>query len=196
MKNMSLQFFAEGAAATVADGENAVPAQETADDSTAVCETQENAPAQSQQPVQSEEPDLPDVQTLRQMQRIADGRMRMQDWQAQGERLKAFYPSFSFAELYNGNEEFSNLLRAGVSVRQAYEVTHLPQILTAAMQYAARKAAEKTANAMFNTADRPQENGLFDRKAGLPTEKKVDNLTQTDIIRILERVGKGDKITF
>ena len=93
-------------------------------------------------------------------------------------------------------EDFARLLQAGVSVRHAYEVTHLPQILTNAMQYAARKAAEKTANAMSGTADRPQENGLSDRKAGLPTEKKVDNLTQTDIIRILERVGKGDKITF
>ncbi len=193
MKKMNLQFFAEGATEAVAGSEAAT--QTDAEENTAA-ETQENAPAQPEQPVQSEEPALPDEQTLRQMQRIADGRMRMQDWQAQGERLKEFYPSFSFSELYNGNEDFGNLLRAGVSVRQAYEVTHLPQILTAAMQYAARKAAEKTANAMFTTADRPQENGLSDRKAGLPTEKRVDNLTQTDIIRILERVGKGDKITF
>ncbi|MBR3953987.1 MAG: hypothetical protein IKJ63_00760 [Clostridia bacterium] len=193
MKKMNLQFFAEGATEAVADSEAAT--QTDAEENTAA-ETQENAPAQPEQPVQSEEPALPDEQTLRQMQRIADGRMRMQDWQAQGERLKEFYPSFSFSELYNGNEDFGNLLRAGVSVRQAYEVTHLPQILTAAMQYVARKAAEKTANAMFTTADRPQENGLSDRKAGLPTEKRVDNLTQTDIIRILERVGKGDKITF
>ncbi|MBQ3518310.1 MAG: hypothetical protein IJA31_03195 [Clostridia bacterium] len=194
MKKMNLQFFAGDAAEAVAGDESATNAAEAAENTAA--ETQENAPAQPEQPVQSEEPALPDEQTLRQMQRIADGRMRMQDWQAQGERLKEFYPSFSFSELYNGNEDFGNLLRAGVSVRQAYEVTHLPQILTAAMQYAARKAAEKTANAMFTTADRPQENGLSDRKAGLPTEKRVDNLTQTDIIRILERVGKGDKITF
>ncbi|MBR2415015.1 MAG: hypothetical protein IKB13_10990 [Clostridia bacterium] len=194
MKKMNLQFFAGDAAEAVAGDESATNAAEAAENTAA--ETQENAPAQPEQPVQSEEPALPDEQTLRQMQRIADGRMRMQDWQEQGERLKEFYPSFSFSELYNGNEDFGNLLRAGVSVRQAYEVTHLPQILTAAMQYAARKAAEKTANAMFTTADRPQENGLSDRKAGLPTEKRVDNLTQTDIIRILERVGKGDKITF
>ena len=120
----------------------------------------------------------------------------MQAWQAEGERMKAFYPSFSFQEEYNTNEEFSSLLRKGVGVRQAYEVTHLPQILTAAMQYAAKVSAEKTASALRAGLARPQENGLSDRKAVLPGEKGVDNLTQTDIIRILERVGKGDKITF
>ena len=194
MKKMNLQFFAEGAAEAVAGNEAAPDTADTPENTTAL--PQENASAQAEPAVQESPCDLPDEQTLRQMQRIAEGKQRMQDWQAQGERLKAFYPSFSFAEMYNGHEQFGTLLRAGVSVRQAYEVTHLPQILTAAMQYAARRAAEKTANAMCISAERPQENGLADRKAGLPAEKRVDSLTRTDIIRILERVGKGDKITF
>ncbi|MBE6812168.1 MAG: hypothetical protein E7523_04730 [Ruminococcaceae bacterium] len=199
MKNMNLQFFAEGAAEVGAEVDAAMQTQAPTDENTSAGESDDVAQPQTEpagQGTQEPEPQQPDEKTLQQIQHIADGRMRMQDWQAQGERLKAFYPSFSFSELYNGNEDFGRLLRAGVSVRQAYEVTHLPQILTAAMQYAARKAAEKTANAMNNTAVRPQENGLSDRKAGLPTEKRVDNLTQGDIIRILERVGKGDKITF
>ncbi len=200
MKNVYLQFFAEGAAEAAADSDSAVVSETAAplpaEENTPVREADEPACVQPEEAAQPQAPAMPDGQTLRQLQRIADGRMRMQDWQAQGEQLKAFYPSFSFSELYNGNEDFARLLQAGVSVRHAYEVTHLPQILTNAMQYAARKAAEKTANAMSGTADRPQENGLSDRKASLPTEKKVDNLTQTDIIRILERVGKGDKITF
>ncbi len=199
MKNMNLQFFAEGAAEVGAEVDAAMPTQEPTDENTSAGESDDAAQPQtkSAEPSVQESPSQqPDEKTLQQMQRIADGRMRMQDWQAQAEQLKEFYPSFSFSELYNDNEDFGKLLRAGVNVRQAYEVTHLPQILTAAMQYAARKAAEKTANAMYGTATRPQENGLSDRKAGLPTEKRVDNLTQGDIIRILERVGKGDKITF
>lgn len=191
MMKMSLQLFAEAAAEAVADGEAAMP---QAEEQT----TADEVPQEPQTQPQGQEAasEAPDAQSLQQLHRIAEGRMRMQDWQAQEAQVREFYPSFSFSQLYNGNEDFARLLRAGVSVRQAYEVTHLPQILTAAMQYAARKAAEKTANAMYCTADRPQENGLCDRRAGLPSEKRVDKLTQTDIIRILDRVGKGDKITF
>ena len=155
------------------------------------------APMQAEsQPTEAPARDATDEQALLQLQRIAEGRQRMQSWMEQAEELKEFYPSLSFRELYNGNENFAQLLRAGVSVRQAYEVTHLPQILTCAMQYAARKASEKTANAMRSASYRPQENGLCERNASLPSEKNVNSLTQTDIIRILERVGKGDKITF
>lgn len=198
MKTDILLYFSEGAqAAADAVAENAqtqTDASETHDAEPAAqidasdVQSEKNAV----QTPQTEEA-LPDV---RQLQHIADGRARMQDWLSQGEQLKAFYPSFSLQDEYNGNEEFARLLRAGVNVRQAYEVTHLPQILTAAMQYAARKASEKTAGAMRSGTMRPQENGLVDRKAGLPSAKGVESLTQADIIRILDRVGKGDKITF
>lgn len=194
MNKFCLQFFAEGGESAATDN----PTQVTAVESDAPCETKENPTSTDDGATETAEPEeaQADAETLQQLRRIAEGRLRMQAWQEEGERMKEFYPSFSFAEQYNTNEDFAGLVRAGVGVQRAYEVTHLPQILTSAMQYAARKAAEKTANAMYASADRPLENGLSDRKVGLPGEKKVDNLTQADIIRILERVGKGDKITF
>ena len=199
MRNMILQLFSDAAEATDSAAEQS---QDTsrADESQ---ETAEQAGQHNEETAEQEAPDEPAVsapqenaEDILQQQRIERGRAKMQDWMQQGEQLRAFYPSFSLRDEYNGNEEFANLLRAGASVRQAYEATHLPQILSTAMRYAAQKAAEKTANAMRNAAFRPQENGLHDRRAGLPTDKTVDSLTQTDIIRILERVGKGDKITF
>lgn len=199
MRNMILQLFSDAAAATDSAAEQS---QDTsrADESQ---ETAEQAGQHNEETAEHEAPDEPAVsapqenaEDILQQQRIERGRAKMQDWMQQGEQLKAFYPSFSLRDEYNSNEEFAYLLRVGVSVRQAYEATHLPQILSTAMRYAAQKAAEKTANAMRNAAFRPQENGLHDRRAGLPTDKTVDSLTQTDIIRILERVGKGDKITF
>ena len=190
-----LQLFADGEA--VASAESTVQSAENQETQAPMpAEEPSEAPAEAQTQAESAADAATDEKALLQLQRIAEGRMQMQSWMAQAEALKEFYPSLSFRELYNSNENFAQLLRAGVSVRQAYEVTHLPQILTCAMQYAARKAAEKTANAMRNSALRPQENGLSDRKAGLPSAKNVNSLTQTDIIRILERVGKGDKITF
>lgn len=194
-----LLLFSDGAEASVpAEAQSGQPQElsvgETAENGQT--ENAEQAPfPQPLEPCGQAENEL-SKQDLDQLRRIAEGKMRMQDWQTQGERLKVFYPSFSFQQEYDGNEDFAGLLRAGVSVRQAYEVTHLPQILTSAMQYAAKKAAEKTASAMRSAAVRPQENGLSDRKAGFAHEKGVDSLTQADIIRILERVGKGDKITF
>lgn len=193
MNEFTLQLFSDSAVGTDAAEAEAQPSEITSD----APEEAVLPEADEQQPTQEPSTGVTQPQSsAAQLQRIADGRMRMQAWQAEGERMKAFYPSFSFQEEYNTNEAFSSLLRKGVGVRQAYEVTHLPQILTAAMQYAAKVSAEKTASALRTGLARPQENGLSDRKAVLPGEKGVDNLTQTDIIRILERVGKGDKITF
>ncbi len=193
MNELILQLFSESAVGTDAAEAEAQPSEPTSDAHEEAVLTE----ADEQQPPESPSEQAPQPQlSVEQLQRIADGKMRMQQWQEEGERMQAFYPSFSFQQEYNSNEAFSSLLHKGVGVRQAYEVTHLPQILTAAMQYAAKVSAEKTASAMRTGFARPQENGLSDRKAVLPGEKGVENLTQTDIIRILERVGKGDKITF
>lgn len=194
MREFYLRQFSDSASATDTATAEAQPSEQVSDtqQEAVMPEADETQPSE---PLPEHDPQI-SAEELQQRQRIADGRLRMQDWQTQGERMKAFYPSFSFQQEYNTNEAFSSLIRKGVSVRQAYEVTHLPQILSSAMQYAARISAEKTANAMRSGFGRPQENGLCDRKAVLPGEKGVENLTQTDIIRILERVGKGDKITF
>lgn len=196
MRKFYLRLFSDSATGTEAATAETQPSEQTPDaqNEAVIPDADETTPHEAD-PTQEPQPQISDEE-MQQLQRIADGRMRMQDWQAQAERMKAFYPSFSFQEEYNTNEEFSSLIRKGVSVRQAYEVTHLPQILTTAMQYAAKVSAEKTASALRTGFARPQENGLSDRKAVLPGEKGVENLTQTDIIRILERVGKGDKITF
>lgn len=201
MTQTFLQLFSEAAEATEsAATQETVPetgnTQETAVQADVPNENNDQTDVSARSDAVAAAEKQESTQDLLLARRIAEGRARMQDWAEQGEQLKAFYPSFSLRDEYNGNEEFAQLLRAGVSVRQAYEATHLPQILSAAMRYAARKAAEKTANAVRNAAFRPQENGLHDRRAGLPTDKSVDSLTQADIIRILERVGKGDKITF
>lgn len=202
MNIFDLQYFSQAAAAACEQEGEAVQAeegaalQEQARESTPSAEEngQPSAEEAAEQPhpvySANEKTDF-----LREELRIR-GRERMRDWQAQEEKVRELYPSFSFYGEYNTNETFANLLRSGAGVREAYEVAHLPQILTAAMQYAAKKAAEKTAAGMRTGADRPLENGIGARRIQPPTEKGVDALTQADIIRILERVGKGDKVRF
>ncbi len=196
-----LQVFSEGVAA--AAGQAQTDASANGQTQTGKTETQEtvqqpetvdSVPTENETQVSAPEQD-DRASLLREELRIR-GRERMQDWLAQEKDMQQFYPSFSFHAEYNTNETFARLLRSGAGVREAYEVAHLPQILTCAMQYAAKKAAEKTAAGFRVAANRPLENGLSARRTQPPTEKRVDSLTQADIIRILERVGKGDKVTF
>ena len=202
MMYFDLQYFsqgAEGAQAAQGTAEAAENADNAADEQesqpvTDVLQQESNAQPDEEQPDPVFGGDER-IDRLREQIRMR-GRERMRDWLAQEEKMQEFYPSFSFHAEYNTNETFANLLRAGADVRQAYEVAHLPQILTTAMQYAAAKAAEKTAAGFRTGANRPLENGLSEKRTQLPAEKRVDALTQADIIRILERVGKGDKVTF
>ena len=194
MNTLDLQRFADGAQAAAQSGESVLSepsaAVEPVSEQPEAAEVVQTAEGEAR----DANSDLP-VETECN-ERLAQGRLRMRDWEMQGEQIKAFYPSFSFHDEYCGNEQFGQLLHAGVPVRQAYEVTHLPQILASCMQYAAKQAAEKTAKALRADSMRPTENGLHDRTASIPGEKGVENLTRADIIRILDRVGKGDKITF
>lgn len=115
-------------------------------------------------------------------------------WLQEAEEAKQIYPSFDFAE-ESHNKTFTDLLQSGVAVRTAYEVVHKDDILGGAMQYAARKAAEKVTNSVQSCAKRPTENGAGARGASRQVTD-VNKLQKDDIFEILRRVEKGEKISF
>lgn len=125
-------------------------------------------------------------------QERADAQLRA--WNDQAEQLKAVYPSFDLSREVQ-NRDFLSMLRAGVPVRQAYEVAHMDEIkaATAAMQ---AKATEKavTANIKAKGA-RPQENGTG-ALSGFTVKDDVSRLTAKDRAEIAKRAARGEVITF
>lgn len=115
-------------------------------------------------------------------------------WARESEELKAIYPNFDF-DAETQNENFSRLLASGVGVRAAYEVTHMDEIMSGAMQFTARKAQQQTVNNIRARGMRPDEGGMGTRAAG---EAKLDvsKLTRKERAEYAARALRGERITF
>lgn len=111
-------------------------------------------------------------------------------WSAQQEEVRKLYPSFNLsAELRD--PAFRGLLRSGVDVRAAYEVTHRDEILSGAMRYAAESVRRKLAGGLASS--RPMENGMRAQGAAL-TRQDITQMTRQEREAIRRRVAGGEKI--
>lgn len=144
---------------------------------------------------------IPDLGKLRTMKaqleekRAAAEKQRIiADWEKQAQSLKEIYPDFSLSKEVL-NEDFAQLLRAGVSVRRAYEAANIEGILGSAMHYAAATVGRKAAQSIRTSSARVQENSVLDRAASKKSTN-VNLLTEKDILNILEEVKRGTKISF
>ena len=115
-------------------------------------------------------------------------------WMGQAEATKAVYPSFDL-EAEMQNPQFRSLLRNNVDVRTAYEVIHKDDIIAGAMQFAVKKAEQKTTNKIIANGARPTENGNSSQGAA-QTKSDVSLLTKADRAEIARRVARGEKISF
>ena len=152
-----------------------------------------------------------DVKTLKDIRRMerenADLKKQMEEqsvkenasklyasWMNQSEQLKSVYPSFDLeAELKN--PKFTDLLRANVDVRTAYEVLHKDEIIPAAMQFTAQTVGRKMANKIMANGSRPAENGMNSQSAAV-VKSDVSQLSKADRQEIARRVARGEKIRF
>lgn len=115
-------------------------------------------------------------------------------WVQEGEAVKGMYPGFDLqAEIQNG--QFRDLLRAGISVQQAYELVHMDEIRDATARSAAKTASEQMAANIKNRAARPSENGTSSQSAVI-VKNDVSNLTRAERAEIARRAQRGEKITF
>lgn len=112
----------------------------------------------------------------------------------QADETKQIYPSFNIkAELQN--PQFTDLLKANIDVKTAYEVLHKDEIIPAAMQFAAREVETKVVNNIMAGGRRPAENGNSNQASALH-KSDVSQLNSADINEINRRVARGEKITF
>ena len=128
--------------------------------------------------------------------RAADEHAQQQlaNWMRQAEGLKEMYPGFDFrAEI--GNRDFQDLLRAGVSVQQAYELIHMDEIKQAAAKSAAQTASAQMQANLKAKQSRPAENGT-NSKTAVIVKNDVSKLTRAERAEIARRAQYGEKITF
>ena len=96
-------------------------------------------------------------------------------WAAESAELKKHFPDFDFrSELKN--PIFSQLLKSGLPLRQAYTASHSDKILRDAVQGTAKKVAEQTLKSIRAQGSRVAENGLHNG-AGFVRKTDVSSLT-------------------
>ena len=115
-------------------------------------------------------------------------------WAKESEDTKAIYSGFDFTTEAQ-NPQFANLLKAGVDVRTAYEVTHHDDIISGAMQFAVQQTQEKTVKDIRTRGMRPDEGALGARSAG-DGHMDVSKLTRQQRAELAKRALRGEHVTF
>lgn len=115
-------------------------------------------------------------------------------WYQEAEGLKSKFPGFDLrTELQN--RDFTGMLRAGVSVENAYKTLHMDEINEATARAAAKTASEQMAANIKAKAARPAENGTSRQSAAI-VKSDVHSLSREDRAEVIRRAMRGEKISF
>ena len=157
-------------------------------------ETQESAPQGT--PPNPETPGVNEGEenaAWQQAQRQAEKvQQTVENWLREQENVQRDYPGFSLEEAIK-DPDFARLVRAGVSMRRAYEAMHLPEILFDAMRRAAREGESRAAERIRQRGRRPAENGLSPT-GGAPVKKSAQELTRKERQSLIKRLQRGEKV--
>ena len=127
----------------------------------------------------------------------AFARAQVERWGQEEKRLKEDYPDFDLKREMAG-EDFRALVtnpRRPVSLRAAYEATHMERI----KQQVARRQAQATERRVVDSirarGTRPDENGTSGQ-SGFTVREDVSRLTDRQLADIRRRVMSGERISF
>lgn len=149
------------------------------------------------QRLQQENQSLRDQETARRKSQAAE--QTVNEWMRQAQEMigtadaPGDYPSFDFAAECNSNPRFIAMLRAGVPVRQAYEVAHLSEILDGTAKTASAEAEKRVTDSIRAKGNRPAENGTASQTA-IVRKSDPSQFTKADRAEIARRVAKGEHI--
>ncbi len=139
-----------------------------------------------------------DAQTGRNMQeqmRIeAEKQATFQRWESEAAELTETFPNFDLAYELENEAFFANLNR-GLSVRDAFFVAHMDEIVTGSNAAAKSEATQKVVDNFNQRAARPAENGASHKPAVI---RKTDpsKFTDADLDEIARRSRRGETIRF
>ncbi|MBR6720430.1 MAG: hypothetical protein IKL74_05915 [Clostridia bacterium] len=111
-------------------------------------------------------------------------------WLSEAKETKKKYPSFDFKKEFN-NSEFRAGLKSGIPMTSLYRAMHFDELSKSISD----KASKATLENIRSGNGRIKEAGN-ERSASVKTKKSVESLTGDEIEEILERVRRGEKITF
>ena len=109
---------------------------------------------------------------------------------AQAEETKKFYKDFDIKKELE-NPEFRRLIRAGVSVKNAYEVLNIEGIL----DNNSREAERQVLDSIRHKTNRPVENGS-ELSGGILLSNGISKLTKKQRAELAKRAASGEKIEF
>ena len=122
--------------------------------------------------------------------RTAEVKNRADEIRNQVEETKKAYPDFDFENEIK-NPEFARLLKAGVKVKDAYEVINIDSIL----DRNSKDAEKKVVDSIRAKSNRPAENG-GEGGSGILLSGNASKLTKKQRADLAKRAAKGEKISF
>lgn len=119
-------------------------------------------------------------------------RRQIAQWQADSVGMTDIYPGFDLqTELQN--PAFKAMLRAGASVRNAYEACHIDEIKTRLVQETAKTTEKKVTDNIRAKGGRPAEAG---GAPGVTVKFSVETSTKEQRAELARRAKAGEKIRF
>lgn len=117
-----------------------------------------------------------------------------QDWKKQEAEIQKTYPGFSLNKAFN-NEEFRRMAMNGTSLMSAYKASHFDELAAGLVAANTKRITKKAVDSMQSNVNRPAEGGMTSAP-GTVIKKDVSKLSEADIFDIINRAGRGEKITF
>ncbi len=116
-------------------------------------------------------------------------------WVEDSESLKSEFPNFDLQAEIDGNKAFADLLTKGISVADAYRLTHYDEIITSLRNKTASETKRATVNDIRAKGLRPKESDGR-QTTPLRIKKSVSELTDADIEEIQKLARKGVNVSF
>ena len=116
------------------------------------------------------------------------------EWKRQEAEIQKTYPGFKLEEAFK-NEEFRQMAMSGTSLMSAYKASHFDELAAGLVAANTKRITKKAVDSMQGNINRPAEGGMASA-AGTVTKKDVSNLSEADIFDLINRAGRGEKITF
>lgn len=119
------------------------------------------------------------------------------EWQRQADSVRETYPDFDLTRELTDNEDFRKLLTGerALTVEEARRLAYYDRDMAEITGKVAQSVREKTAQTIARNRSRPAEGGLT-KQGGIIQRRDVQSLSDDDVLKIIDAVSKGAKISF
>ena len=116
-------------------------------------------------------------------------------WKAEEAELQKVYPNFKLEKAIVDSPEFKDAIENGTDMALAYKGAFFDDIAAGLISATSRKVAEKTVKSIASNASRPREGGM-NAMGGTTQRIDVNSLSEKQILDLIERSARGEKISF